>query len=204
VLIRSVDGAIDDDEWRAFVSTGPCFGELICSGAGPAGGRPVPVVVPTHFIFDGESTIRLHLARPNPVWAALEENPVAMVSVIGDVAFIPSSWNGGIPTSYYGAVQCIGRVTVLDAAEDVADVLRAQLAVYQPEGDPEPVDVDHPLYARNLGAIRGIRLDIDEVRAKFKYGGNKPADVRREIADHLADRSSPGDAAARRRLLDRL
>jgi transcriptional regulator len=200
VLIRSVDGAIDDDEWRAFVSTGPRFGELIAGGAG----RSVPVVVPTHFVFDGEATVWLHLARPNPVWEALEENPQAMVSVIGDVAFVPSSWNGGIPTSYYGAVQLIGRTTVLDAPGDVAGVLRRQLAVYQPEGDFEPVEVDHPLYARSLPAIRGIRLDVEEVRAKFKYGGNKPESVRREIASRLAERDGPGDAAARRRLLDRL
>src|SRR5688500_2143504 len=63
VLIRKVDGATDE-EWRAFVTTGPRFGELIASGAGPAGGRPVPVVVPTHFFFDGDSTVSLHLARP--------------------------------------------------------------------------------------------------------------------------------------------
>jgi transcriptional regulator len=199
VLIRKVDGAIDD-EWRAFVGTGPRFGELIASGAG----RPVPVVVPTHFAFDGECTVRLHLARPNPVWEALEENPMAMVSVIGDVAFIPSSWNGGIPTSYYGAVQLIGRTTVLDDPSEVAEILRLQLGVYQPEGDHEPVDVEHPLYARSLPAIRGIRLDVEEVRAKFKYGGNKPPEVRQDIARRLAERDAPGDAAARRRLLDRL
>src|SRR4051812_38870888 len=63
VLIRGVDGATDD-EWRSFVSTGPRFGELIAAGAG----RPVPVVVPTHFVFDGDSKVWLHLARPNPVW----------------------------------------------------------------------------------------------------------------------------------------
>jgi transcriptional regulator len=199
VLIRKVDGAIDD-EWRAFVGTGPRFGELIASGAG----RPVPVAVPTHFAFDGECTVRLHLARPNPVWEALEENPMAMVSVIGDVAFIPSSWNGGIPTSYYGAVQLIGRTTVLDDPSEVAEILRLQLGVYQPEGDHEPVDADHPLYARSLSAIRGIRLDVEEVRAKFKYGGNKPPEVRQDIARRLAERDAPGDAAARRRLLDRL
>ena len=200
MLIRKVDGA-SDEEWRAFVSTGPRFGELIASG-GPA--RFVPVVVPTHFVFDGESTVLLHLARPNPVWEALDENPWAMLSVIGDVSFIPSSWNGGIPTSYYGAVQLVGRVTVLDDAAGVADVLRRQLAVYQPEGGYEPVDVEAPLYARNLGAIRGIRLDVEEVRAKFKFGGNKPAELRREIAARLEERGAPGDDAARRRLLSRL
>ena len=194
MLIRGVDSALSDDEWRAFVSTGPRFGELICSGGAE---RLVPVVVPTHFVFDGSSTIWLHLARPNPVWSALEENPTAMVSVIGDVAFVPSSWNGGVPTSYYGAVQCIGRVSVLDDPADVAAVLRRQLAVYQP-------DVDATLSAGNLAAIRGIRLDIEEVRAKFKYGGNKPVELRREIAERLADRGAPGDAAARQRLLSRL
>jgi transcriptional regulator len=200
MLIRPVDAATDD-EWRAFVTTGPRFGELICSGGAS---RAVPVVVPTHFFFDGESTVWLHLARPNPVWEALDENPWAVMSVVGDVAFVPSSWNDGIPTSYYGAVQLVGRTTVIDDAPGVADVLRRQLAVFQPDGDYEPVDVAHPLYARSVGAIRGIRLDVEEVRAKFKFGGNKPVARRREIARRLEDRDGPGDAAARRRVLERL
>lgn len=54
-----------------------------------------------------------------------------------------------------------------------------------------------------LLAIRGLRLDIDDVRAKFKYGGNLDAAHREAVAARLAERGGPGDAAALRHLLRR-
>jgi transcriptional regulator len=200
VLIRKVDEATDE-EWRVYLADDRHrFGELI-AGGGPD--RAVPVVVPTHFVFDGWATIELHLAAPNPALEALVENPVAMLSVIGDVTYIPTGWSGGIPTSYYAAVQCIGRAAVLDDPEEVSDILRRQLKVFQPEGGYDPMSVDHPLYGPRLKAIRGVRLHVEDVRAKFKFGGNKTPEQQAEIAARLAERDGPGDAAARAHLLRR-
>ena len=78
-------------------------------------GRDVAVVVPTQFVLDGDDVV-LHLARPNPIWAAIEENERVVLSIAGDWAFVPSSWKAigdedparGIPTTYYAAVQLIG------------------------------------------------------------------------------------------------
>ena len=110
MLIKRHDAAQDDGEWRAFLAAHD-FGELIASGRG----HDVPVVVPTHFIFDGAMEITLHLAKPNPVWERLEQNPLAIVSVFGAYTYIPTGWNAdapvppeeGVPTSYYAAVQAV-------------------------------------------------------------------------------------------------
>jgi transcriptional regulator len=40
-----------------------------------------------------------------------------------------------------------------------------------------------------LKQIRGIELKISDVRAKFKFGGHKPAERRCEIADRLGERA---------------
>lgn len=199
MLIHPHDAATDE-EWRELLTTRR-FGEFVASGGAE---RPVPVIVPTHFVFDGDATIRFHLAGPNPVWDALAESDRAVMSVVADVAYVPAAWNIGIPTSYYAAVQCIGRVTVFDEPADVADILGEQLATYQPEGGYEPMRLDYPLYAKRFGLIRGIRLDVDEVRAKFKYGGNRDPEHRLQIAERLAERDGPGDAAAREHLLRRM
>jgi transcriptional regulator len=74
-------------EWRDLVADHP-FGHLIASGKD----RALPVVAPTHIQFDGERTIRLHLARPNPVWPALRENPRCLFVVTAAVAYVPTSW----------------------------------------------------------------------------------------------------------------
>ena len=47
-------------------------------------------------------------------------------------------------------------------------------------------------------------LTVTGVRAKFKYGGNKEPAHREELAEHLAERNGPADAAAREHLLRRL
>jgi transcriptional regulator len=194
VLIHAWDGAVDEQEWRTFVvSQG--FGHLVAGGRG----RDVPVVVPTQLLLRGDEVV-LHLARANPVWAAIEENPVVLVSVAGDWAYIPSSWKAvgdedprlGIPTTYYAAVQLVGVATVVDDAAGVAEVLRLQLGDLQPEEDV----VDPSEHGARLRAIRGLRVRVDEVRAKLKYGGNVDGAHRTAIRDRLHRRAGPGDAAA--------
>jgi len=202
MLVHRWDAAIDDDEWKGFlVAQG--FGHLVAAGRD----REVPVVVPTQYVVDGDDVV-LHLARPNPIWGAIAENPTVLLSVAGDWAFVPSSWKAigdedprvGVPTTYYGAVQLTARAEVIDDPAAVADVLRRQLHVLQPEVDA----VDPSEHGARLGQIRALRLVVRDVKAKFKYGGNLDEAHQRAVADDLAERDGPGDAAARAHLLRRL
>ena len=52
----------------------------------------MPVISPTPFVLEPDDTVLLHLATPNPIWAAIEENPLVVLAVIGDVAYIPGPW----------------------------------------------------------------------------------------------------------------
>ncbi len=54
---------------------------------------------------------------------------------------------------------------------------------------------------RQLPRIRGLRLDVQQVRAKAKYGGNKTPEHRARIAERLAERDGPMDRQARELLL---
>lgn len=207
MLIRRHDAAQGDDEWRAFLAAHD-FGELIASGRG----HDVPVAVPTHFIYDGAMEITLHLAKPNPVWARLEENPLAVVSVFDAYTYIPTGWNAeapippeeGVPTSYYAAVQAVCRFEIVDSPEGLARILTRQLAHFQPEGGHVAVDPVAGRYAAQLPGIRGLRGQIVEVRAKFKFGGNKSREHRERIAERLGARGAPRDADARAHLLRRM
>jgi len=202
MLVHRWDAAIDDDEWKGFLDA-QGFGHLVAAGRD----REVPVVVPTQYVVDGDDVV-LHLARPNPIWAAIAENPTVLLSVAGDWAFVPSSWKAigdedprvGVPTTYYGAVQLTARAEVIDDPAAVADVLRRQLHVLQPEVDA----VDPSEHGARLGQIRALRLVVRDVKAKFKYGGNLDEAHQRAVADDLAERDGPGDAAARAHLLRRL
>jgi transcriptional regulator len=198
MYIAPVDATLGEDEWRPFVEA-QGFGHLVAAGRD----RDVAVVVPTQFVLDGD-TVWLHLVRANPVFDALAENPRVLLSVAGDWAFVPSAWKAiddedptlGIPTTYYGAVQLIGTAEVLDERAEpgaVAAVLRRQLGAFQPE-----VEVADPAVAheKKLTAICGIRIQVEEVRGKFKYGGNVDEAHRLAVAERLEARAGPGDAAA--------
>ena len=194
MLIHRWDAATDEPEWRAFLESHP-FGQLVAAGRG----RAVPVVVPTQFVMTGDHFL-VHLIRRNPLFDAIRENDRVLLSVAGDWAFIPSSWKAigtedprrGIPTTYYAAVQLEGTAEILEAPDDVASVLRTQLAHLQPT---EAV-VDPSEHGSRLEAISGLRVEITDVRAKFKYGGNVDQAHRDAVLNHLEARNGPGDQAA--------
>ena len=195
MLIRRHDEPLSDAEWRAFLADHD-FGELIAPGAG----RDLPIVVPTHFIYDGDKTVLLHLARPNPVWGALDERPRALLSVFGAYTFIPGHWNQdeyGVPTSYYAAVQLACDVEIVDEPAGIAAILERQLAHFQPEGKHAPVEPGDNPYGKLLGSIRGIRLSVTDVRAKFKFGGNCTEQHREVVAQKLGERGRGLDREAR-------
>jgi transcriptional regulator len=195
VLIHPWDAGDSEQEWTEFVRT-QGFGHLVAGGRD----RAVPVVVPTQFALLSADEVVLHLARPNPIWSALAENPAVLLSVAADWSYIPAGWKAigdedprmGVPTTYYAAVQLIGEATVVDDAEGKAAILAAQLAVTEPGSDAaDPIE-----HGRRLAGIRGIRVAVREVRAKFKYGGNVDDAHRAEVARRLGERDGPGDAAA--------
>jgi len=207
MFIAPVDATRGEEEWRPFVDAHP-FGHLIAPGSS---GRDLPVVVPTQFVLAGD-VVWLHLVRANPVFAALAENPRVLLSVAGDWAYIPSSWKAigdeeealGIPTTYYGAVQLTGTATVHDERTEpgsVAAILRRQLASFQPD-----VEVADPgqAHATKLVGILGMEIRLEQVTAKFKYGGNVDEAHRRAVADRLVRRGGPGDDAAAGHVVRRL
>lgn len=206
MLVHPWDSA-EDEEWRTWLADRD-FGQLIAVGRG----RDLPVVVPTHFVFDGERTVWLHLARPNPVWEPLTEHPRALLTVIDDYTYIRAEWNAnpgtpaerGTPTSYYATVQLACDVRLVDDPEEKAAILDRQLGHFEPGSGRLPVSATEDPDRRQLPGIRGIELTVTDVRAKFKYGGNKEAAHVRRIADRLEERGSRADIAARDHALRRV
>jgi transcriptional regulator len=150
--------------------------------------------VPTHFLWTGEHVL-LHLARPNPALTALAARPRAVFSVHGDWAYVPSYAKTvgeedpalGVPTSYYAAVTLACTAELLEG-DALLEVLRTQLGRFEPGSgvaDPE-------VHRRRLPGIRGVRLTVESVQAKFKYGGNVDDAHRARAAEHLRSQGSLG------------
>ncbi|WP_309052508.1 FMN-binding negative transcriptional regulator [Streptomyces sp.] len=210
MLIHPWDAPHDEGEWRDWLSRHD-FGQLAVNGLA---GEP-PWVQPLHFRYDagpgpyGEAVT--HLARPNPLWHALEAHPVVLLSVVDDYVYVPGPWTApdgappehGTPTSYYAAVQLRCTAHVVDDPAGKAELLNRQVAHFQPDGGTVPAVPGEAPFGRMLPGIRGLRLEVTGVRAKFKYAGNKPPEVRERVSARLAERRGPGDLAARAHQLRR-
>jgi transcriptional regulator len=181
VLIHPWDAA-SDDEWRTWLSD-QTVGTLVCPT------DDLPVVTPTHFVWTGEHVL-LHLARPNPALAAVAARPRVVFSVHGDWAYVPS-WAkaapgedpaAGIPTSYYAAVSLACTAEVLEG-DQLLDLLRTQLTAFEPGS----AVADPKVHERRLPGIRGLRLTVDAVQTKLKYGGNADDAHRAVAASYLQE-----------------
>jgi transcriptional regulator len=195
VLVHPWDAAGSDAEWQDWLAT-QRVGTLVCPT------DDLPVVVPTHFLWTGDHVL-LHLARPNPALAAVAARPRVLFSVHGDWAYLPSYAKAvggedparGIPTSYYAAVTLTCTAELLEGAA-LLDLLRTQLGAFEPgSGVADPA-----VHTRLLPGIRGLRLTVESVQAKFKYGGNADDAHRAVAAEHLR---AQGNAGALQHLLRR-
>jgi transcriptional regulator len=196
MLIHPWDAAVGPEEWRSWLRAGRDFGQLV------TGGGEWPVIVPTHFLLDGDE-ILVHLARPNPIWPSITGSGRVVLSVVDDYAFVPGYWRSepdtpedeGVPTSYYAAVQLRCLAQVVDDPREKAALLAKQLAHFQPEGRYAVPDPEGP-HARLLPGIRGLRLTVVEALAKFKYDDPRPAGLRATIGQRLRERGGRLDVAA--------
>ncbi|MGW6568984.1 FMN-binding negative transcriptional regulator [Streptomyces sp. NPDC054975] len=203
MLIHPWDAAQSPDEWREWLSRHD-FGQLAVNGLP---GEP-PWVQPLHFRYDSGpgpyGQVLTHLARPNPLWRALEENPTVLLSVVDDHVFVPGPWAApegappehGTPTSLYAAVQLRCVAHVVDDPAEKAELLNRQVAHFQPEGGTAPVAAGEAPFGRLLPGLRGLRLDVTDVRAKFKYANHKPEPVQDTIVEGLTTRGARGDRQA--------
>ncbi|MEU6218508.1 FMN-binding negative transcriptional regulator [Streptomyces sp. NPDC047022] len=207
MLIHPWDAAHEDTEWQDWLAVHD-FGQLAVNGRP---GEP-PYVQPMHFAYDAERGEAVtHLARPNPLWPALEANPDVLLTVVDDYVYVPGPWQAapegpsedGVPTSLYAAVQLRCRAHVVDDPAEKAELLNRQVGHFQPEGGSARVAAGEAPYGRRLSGIRGLRLEVAEVRAKFKYAGKRPTEVQDRIAVELSRRDGPRDGVAREHLLRR-
>ena len=200
MLIHPWDAALDSSEWQNWLAGTDRFGILAVNNLDA---EHAPMLLPIHFtLADGE--LLIHLARPNPVWVHLEAAAEVRLAVIGDYAYIPTYWRAkaggpdedGVPTSYYTSVQFVCRPTVVDDPQGKVDILTAQFADIQPEGQHATVAIDAPPYGRMLSGIRGIRLEVLRVDAKFKYDDHNPVEHRDRVIANLHERDHGLDVGA--------
>jgi len=148
-------------------------------------------------------TLLGHVARANPQWReAAGQTALAIFS--GPHAYVSPSWyeaENVVPTWNYTAVHAYGRVEVIEDHENLLDIVRRSVAVYE-AAMPRPWSPDWsaPFVERLLKQIVGLRIEVERLEGKWKLNQNHPPARREKVIRALEQRSSE-DALAIARLI---
>lgn len=140
--------------------------------------------------------LRAHLAKANPQWRLLADNPLAPVLVVfqGADAYVTPSWyetkretGKVVPTWNYAIVQVRGIVTVIEDQDWLAGQI-SDLTMSQEGSRSAPwavTDAPAPFIQSQIKGIVGLEIEITEISGKWKVSQNRPAADRVGVAEGL-------------------
>ena len=157
---------------------------------------------------DKGTAIEGHMAKANPHWRALREEPRATVVFSGPHAYVSPSWYEtapAVPTWNFFAVHAHCRATVIEDRAVLEATLARLVAEYEANQDAPWRFESQPdeFRAAKLKGIVGFRLEIDWLEGKLKLSQDRPAADAGRVAETLARGDSDAEretAAAMRRL----
>lgn len=158
------------------------------------------------FVFDAtvapHGRLRVHLAKANPQWRALAENPDAVVLVIfqGPDAYVTPSWyetkrqtGKVVPTWNYATVQVRGKARVTEDQQWLAQQI-SDLTAQHENGREHPwavTDAPDGYIQSQIRGIVGIEITISAIDGKWKVSQNRPVADRAGVAAGLDTAGNP-------------
>jgi transcriptional regulator len=187
----------EDDELLVEIMRAESFALLISNDEN---GEPfvthLPVIVRDH---GDRRTIEGHMARANPHWQYLENNPRALIVFNGPHAYVsPSLYESkeNVPTWNYIAVHAYGAVKL---AHDMPEKHAAQtrlIDALEPGYKPQ-FDELRPVYLQGrMSAIVAFEMSVERLEGKFKLSQNRPMADRRNVAKVFAEGNDEQRAVA--------
>jgi transcriptional regulator len=163
-------------------------------------GQDGPIANAIPFLLDADvgpnGKLRAHLAKANPQWRLLADNPTSPVLVVfqGADAYVTPSWyetkretGKVVPTWNYAIVQVRGMVRVIDDAQWIAQQI-SDLTLSQEGAREAPWAVTDapPTYIQSqIKGIIGLEIEIAEISGKWKVSQNRPVADRVGVAEGL-------------------
>ncbi|MER8366740.1 FMN-binding negative transcriptional regulator [Mesorhizobium sp. M0991] len=170
------------------------LGLLVSNGAEGPVANAIPFLLAPDVPPNGR--LRAHLAKANPQWRLLADNPLAPVLVVfqGADAYVTPSWyetkretGKVVPTWNYAIVQVRGIVTVIEDQDWLAEQI-SDLTMSQEGSRSAPwavTDAPAPFIQSQIKGIVGLEIEITEISGKWKVSQNRPAADRVGVAEGL-------------------
>jgi len=139
--------------------------------------------------------LRGHVAKANPHWHHLEQQPQCMTIFHGPHAYVSVSnytARENVPTWNYGAVHAYGNARVFASPEELQGVLHDLIATFEPAYAEQWSGLSATYRERMLSHIVGFEISVTKLEAKFKLSQNR---TKEEQANVIASLEAADDTA---------
>ncbi len=156
-----------------------------------------PYSLPINFV-RVDHTIYFHGAKKGKKIDFLKNNSLVSFSVVGAFSMIQSYFssndNLACPaTQFFKSVMIDGNITFVEDYDEKVLALQKLMEKLQSEGKYKPLKEDD--YQKVINVTSIFKLDIEVIRAKFKFGQHLDGDRFDMIIRHLKDRGKETDLA---------
>jgi len=137
---------------------------------------------------DEKVVLRGHVAKANPHWRYLEQQPQCLTIFHGPHAFVsPSNYTTreSVPTWNYGAVHLYGNAQVFSSPEALEGMLHELIHTFDPAYASQWASLDEGYRERMLRQIVGFEIEVIKMEAKFKLNQNRSREDRENVIASL-------------------
>jgi transcriptional regulator len=151
---------------------------------------PFATHVPLVIRENGEQvTLRGHVAKANPHWRYLEQQPNCLTIFHGAHAYIsPTNYETreNVPTWNYGAVHAYGNARVFSAPDELLSVLHQLIPMFEPTYAAQWESLSDTYRERMLSHIVGFEIAVTKIEAKFKLSQNRTKNEQQNVMESLS------------------
>jgi len=154
-----------------------------------------PYSIPVNFVML-DSAIYFHGSHKGRKMTTLTKNPQVSFSVVENYALIQSYFSStdGLAcpaTQFFKSVVIDGQAIIIEEQKEKAKVLEALMKKHQPEGKYTPLSDE--TYATALKGTSVVKIEIDELKCKFKFGQHINQERFDMVVNHLEKRGTKLD-----------
>ncbi len=155
-----------------------------------------PYSVPLNFVKIGDA-LYFHGAKKGRKIDILKQNMQASFSVVESYSMIQSYFSSkeelACPaTQFFKSVTVDGSIVFVDKYDEKVQVMSALMQKLQPEGGYKPLSDE--AYTKAINATLVYKLNVEKLRAKFKFGQHLSKERFEMIIEHLAVRGDDVDS----------
>lgn len=165
---------------------------------GAVGEDGLPDVTPLNYVWLN-GAVYFHGSRAGEKMNNIRARAGVTFAVAKEYALIPSYFSDPLmacpATSYFKSARIEGRAAIVEDLREKAAALEAFMRKLQPEGGYKTIDAGDPDYIPRLKGVALVRIDVDRVTGKFKFGQNLKQPERLAVEEGLAKRNLPLDEA---------